>query len=168
MEFAVKNIVLYDLGGGVVGFAEFKIRRDRTDIKVRHNLRESAVVFKVIASGRAVAEFAVEGPLSFFEIHGRVDAESEIFAQLSRMGDKADALASGAVNHGIISRDPVIVQKDPSLAGKDKAEIVAVRELDEALRAICVIDEHGKGQCETCPYREHFFGDAVVDDEVVV
>ena len=44
----------------------------------------------------------------------------------------------------------------------------AVKELDEALRAICIIDENGKGQCGSCPYREHFFGLAVGEDEVVV
>ena len=43
----------------------------------------------------------------------------------------------------------------------------AIKEIDEILRKVCVIDENGKGQCEGCPYREYFFGDAV-DEEIVV
>ena len=51
---------------------------------------------------------------------------------------------------------------EKALASKDNA----VKEIDEILRKVCIIDE-GRGQCETCPYREHFFGLAVGEDEVV-
>jgi hypothetical protein len=43
----------------------------------------------------------------------------------------------------------------------------AIKEIDEILRKVCIIGENGKGQCESCPYREHFFGEAV-EEEVVV
>ena len=40
-------------------------------------------------------------------------------------------------------------------AGGEKP--LAVREIDEALRAVCCIDDKGKGMCESCPYREYFY-----------
>jgi hypothetical protein len=43
---------------------------------------------------------------------------------------------------------------------QEKAEPVKsaeAREVDAVLRAVCEIDEGGRGVCETCPYRDYFF-----------
>jgi len=43
----------------------------------------------------------------------------------------------------------------------EKYKTSAAREVDEVLRAVCTIDDQGKGICEICPYREFFFGETV-------
>jgi len=42
-----------------------------------------------------------------------------------------------------------------------KYKTEAAREIDEMLRAVCTVDDKGKGMCEICPYREHFFGENI-------
>jgi len=152
MEVTVKNIILYDELGNVSGFVEFKIHRDQTDIKVRHNLGVGDYSLSVVA-GKVIRDFELTGET--FEFRGRVDVSKEIFVCIK---SKGKTLASGIINQGSLA------------VARDDAKTLAVKELDEAIRAVCVtIDENGKGQCETCPYREHFFGHAMTcDDEVVV
>jgi len=160
VELVTKNIILYDEFGGVSGFAEFKIRSNKTDIKVRHNLNEPTLQLSVMANGEGAKVFEVTGVSSNFELREQVDAEKEIFVLL-RKGE--NTLASGVINQGLIDRRIGVTE----LAHENA--VVVVKELDEALRKICVIDEDGKGQCSGCPYREHFFGEVVeAGDEVVV
>jgi len=182
MEFAVKNIILYDMFGSVVGFAEFKIRRDRADVKCRHNLNEKNLTLSVVANGEAARNFEISGVQSLFEIRGRIDAEKEIFVYINKGGE---TLASGVVNEARVchseerSDEESQVRTDKSASTRDSStslgmtsgaqdDMQAIKELDEAIRKLCIIDENGKGQCETCPYREHFFGGAIEEDEVVV
>jgi hypothetical protein len=147
VELITKNIILYDEFGGVSGFAEFKIRANKTDIKVRHNLGVDASQFSVVTNGELANVFKIFGASSNFELHDRVDFEKEIFVCVK--GGEA-TLASGVINQGVVERREVVV-----------------KEVDEVLRKACVIDEEGRGQCESCPYREYFFG-AVADGEEVV
>jgi len=157
VELITKNIILYDGRGGVSGFAEFKIRSHKADIKVRHNLGPDLMQFSVLANGGAAMVFKIAGTVASFELFDRIDAEKEIFVLLGRDGE---TLASGVVNQGLVDRQVEV---------SEKVTVEPVKELDEILRKVCVIDENGQGQCETCPYREHFFGEALESgDEVVV
>jgi hypothetical protein len=185
VEFAIKNIVLYDGFGNVIGFAEFKIRRDRTDIKVRHNLflgskevgedERVGLLFGVLAEGHPEKVFVITGAQSFFEIRGRLNPEKEIFVRLgTRGGDEWQVLASGIVNQtkvvSISRTTKVVAHEDDATEDlpvvADRVE--AVEELNEALRHICIIDEEGRGQCDGCPYREYFFEKALEEEEVVI
>ena len=153
MEFAVKNVILYDEFGSVSGFVEFKIRRDRTDIKVRQNLNEKGLALSVIANGEAVGTFEINGAQSSFELRRSIDAEKEIFVYLKR-GE--ETIASGVINQGQIDRRievSEVIKTSP---------VEVVKELDEILRKVCIIDENGGGQCESCPYRDYFFGEGLV------
>lgn len=193
MEFVIKNIILYDAFGNVSGFAEFKIRGDRTNIRVRYNDGDSEVLlFSIVANGAPARVFEISGVQSFCEFREFIDAEKEIFICISRReGSEIKTLASGVVNQAKldkqkqavseISGNEIITDNEITDNTAEAAQVsapkqpdqvsdlVAVRELDEALRKICIIDENGRGQCENCPYREHFFGAAVnADDDVVV
>jgi len=44
----------------------------------------------------------------------------------------------------------------------------AAREIDDILRAVCMVDSKGKGICQTCPYREFFFGENYNDENRVI
>jgi len=160
VELTTKNIILYDEFGSVSGFAEFKIRSNKTDIKVRHNLGGDTLQLSVIANGGTAKVFRITGASSNFELRERVETEKEIFVLLKK-GD--GTAASGVINQGQIDRQieiPEVAETNP---------VDAVQELDEVLRKVCIIDEDGRGQCETCPYREHFFGEILESDgEVVV
>ena len=159
MELITKNIILYDEFGNVSGFAEFKIRSNKADIKVRHNLGNDVLQLSVVANGEAAKLFKITGASSNIELLDRVDAEKEIFVCLRK--DEV-TIASGVINQGSIDRRievPEVVET---------SHVEAVKELDEVLRRICVIDENGRGQCESCPYREHFFGGVVESDTDVV
>jgi len=160
VELTNKNIILYDEFGGVSGFAEFKIRSNKTDIKVRHNLNEAVLQLSVMANGEGAKVFNITSVSSSFELRDHVDAEKEIFVVL-RKGE--EVLASGVINQGQIDRRLEVTE----LAHENA--VAVVKQLDEALRKVCIIDEDGQGQCSHCPYREHFFGGVVVsEDEVVV
>lgn len=196
-SYALKNIILYDECGNVSGFAEFKIRCDRTNIKVRYNdIADGAVLlFNLVANGETIRPFQITGVQSLFEVRAAIDAESEIFVCISkRMNGELKTLASGVVNeakiqaprHTELNRRVIASeqQKSSSESIRDincletvkdtpKQQLITkseeVQELDEAIRKICKIDESGKEQCESCPYREHFFNVVVDgDDEVVV
>lgn len=178
MEFVLKNIILYDEFGGVSGFAEFRIRRGQTEIKVRHNLTGKGLSFGIIANGETAGNFELTGSQLLLEHRGRIDAEMEIFCVITaHEGNEVKTLASGVVNETKLSPR----ESEPEAKTEKREEIAevatetglaeryeAVQELDEVLRKMCVIDEHGRGQCESCPYREHFFDKAIADDEVVV
>jgi len=167
VEFVLKNIILYDPFGNVSGFAEFKIRQDRTNIRVRYNDGGGEVLtLSIVANGQPARSFELAGVQSLFELRGYTDAEKEIFVCINkRESGEVKTLASGVINQAKIDKRQEICE----VAEAVEAKPVAVKELDEALRKICVVDENGKGQCETCPYREHFFGTAVdADDDVVV
>lgn len=173
MELAIKNIILYDEHGNVSGFAEFKIRGHATNIKVRYNDGGGAALqFSIVANGEAAKTFRMTGVQSLFEMRGRIDAELEIFVSVSRCENgEMKTLASGVINENRINAEEHL----SGTAAEVHPEVPAVNhealeELDEAIRKICVIDENGKGQCETCPYREHFFGASSAEDgdDVVV
>jgi len=160
VELITKNIILYDEFGSVSGFVELKIRSNKADIKVRHNLADMLLQFSVMANGEATKVFKITSASSTFEVRDNIDAEKEIFVCIRR-GE--ETLASGVINQGFVDRR----KKAPEVI--EEAPVEVVKELDDALRKICIIDEDGKGQCSGCPYREHFFGEALVsEDEVVV
>lgn len=196
-SYLVKNIILYDEFGNVSGFVEFKIRCDRANIKVRYNdgAGGALLIFNVVANGETMKPFQITGVQSLFEVRSVIDAENEIFVCISkRVNGELKTLASGVVNeakiqtpyktdlnHHAVSEGAHIASAEPvrdmsclkTVEDVPKQQLVAkseeVQELDEAIRKICTIDEDGKGQCESCPYREHFFNVVVEsDDEVVV
>ena len=173
MEFVIKNIILYDEFGNVAGFAEFKIRTGRASIKVRYNDYGGVpLVFNVIANGERVGAFGIAGVQSLFEMHVNINAEKEIFVSVGkRENGEVRTLASGVVNENMVEKAQAVDEK--VIEKCDELPVIknnAVTELDQIIRKVCIVGEDGKGQCETCPYREHFFGvvATVDEDEVVV
>ena len=171
MDFTIKNIILYDSLQNVSGFAELKIRTDRTSIKVRHNISEDGLLLSVVAEGESSFVFALTGAQSLLELNARINPEREIFiCVIKREGGEMNTLASGILNQDRknIKKRPVTAReiRDEIAEQSAPAEIirlaepikpVEVNEVDAVLRKVCTIDEHGKGQCETCPYRDYFY-----------
>ena len=179
MEFSIKNIILYDAFQSVSGFVEFKIRAERTDVKVRHNLcGEDGILLSVVTGGDVSHVFSLAAGQCAFELKYRVDPEREIFVCIIKYeGKEIKTLASG-----ILNQDRKNIRKRVGVAKEIRGEVeyidelgttqekekflqlieepikpVEVNEVDEVLRKVCTIDENGKGQCETCPYRDHFY-----------
>ena len=151
MDFTIKNVILYDSLQNVSGFAELKIRADRTNIKVRHNISEDGLLLSVVAEGESSFVFALAGAQSLLELNARINPEREIFiCVIKRDGGELNTLASGILNQTSRKDAEIIRIAEP-------IKPVEVNEVDAVLRKVCTIDEHGKGQCETCPYREYFY-----------
>ena len=173
----IKNVILYDRYQHVVGFAELKNLDGATQFKVKHNLADADLTL-VIKAGDEDFSFKMnkknfEGTLS-----GAIDLDGEIIVNLTQKdGDTVTVFASGSLN---VSKKPfskalstlpplksiltdtekgINRQKAADKEIEKPAASRAAREIDEILRAICSVDDKGKGICETCPYRDYFFGE---------
>jgi|GEM_PF-2979511 len=221
VDFVLKNVILYDSAQNVSGFAEFKIRSDRTNVKVRHNLNavKGEMLLSIVAEGTKSYVFPLTGVQTLAEVKNRINPNREIFVCLfnhikdstAASGWQTQTLASGIINQmdqSLRSRtdvqsevnndiseniserikddnieyatnfpsgltdeqsfelniiEPVVTAKNKPAAATAKP--AAIKEIDEVLRKVCTIDADGKGQCETCPYRDHFFNFGVVTAE---
>jgi len=83
--------------------------------------------------------------------------EKQIQASAENLTDSPNLL----VNSSDTTPLSVVLDETEHLPIGRKYKTEAAREIDEMLRAVCTVDEKGKGQCETCPYREHFFGENI-------
>ena len=180
VEFTVKNIILYDALQNVSGFVEFKIRADRTDIKVRYNsFAEEGLLLSVVAEGEYSYVFSLAGDQSLFELKCRLEPAKEIFVcVIKKEGQEIRTLASGILNQDRknlkkramnakeireeideIGRGEYYIEKDNGVRQliAEPVKTEEAQEVDEVLRKVCTIGDDGKGQCESCPYREHFY-----------
>ena len=166
--------MLYNPASNVVGFVELKNEVDTTAVKIKHSLADPDTMLTL--NGEVV------GPI----IAPALDLDAEIVACIvKREGKELATLASGIINpiimqkrefdNGVTSR---VVSKSLSNLPPIKAMLrdtaktpierniaksAAAREIDNILRAVCKIDDAGKGMCECCPYRDFFFGDRVIE-----
>ena len=143
MDFSIKNIILYDAHQSVSGFVEVKIWGDRTKIKVRHDFTgERDLLLSVVADGDKTYVFNITGTQSFFEIPARLNPDREIFVSIIKRGqtnsNELHTMASGIIN-------------------QDRKSL-PIAEVDQILREVCDVEDGEKGICETCPYRDYFFG----------
>jgi MoaA/NifB/PqqE/SkfB family radical SAM enzyme len=176
----IKNVILYDPYGHVVGFVEFKNANGVTHMKVKHNLSAIRLTMAVNDDkyNMTVKDFTAESKVP-------IDLDSEIRVEITeKNGNTVATLASGVINEEQakpISRSlntlpPIaailnhteegIIRPAPIFPVEETSQTSAIREVDEVLRAVCQIDEKGKGMCESCPYREFFFGEQVSGDNL--
>ena len=177
MDF-IKNIILYDTWQNVSGFVELKNTGGRTQVKLRHSLSEKELVLSLVEEGGQSYMFQANGTNGIFEIKGAFDLSRELVACLcAREGNKVTTLASGIVNprrkDAGLKPDTKFQNVQPSdesiAAVIEETAFVPIRreegstaarvavEIDELLRKVCTVDDAGRGQCETCPYRDYFY-----------
>ena len=178
----IKNVILYDQYQHVVGFVELK-NNGQTQIKVKHNLADTDIIMTVTCGGE---EFIFNMDKKIFEssFPRMIDIESEIVVTLTHKdGNTVTKYAEGSLgmksapkpfSKSIASLPPlksILEDTDKKKIEREKPDSKkiektvntrAAREIDEVLRAICTIDDKGKGICESCPYREYFYGETVV------
>jgi hypothetical protein len=164
-NLAIKNVILYDPYSSVVGFVEFKTFGTSTEIRAKHNIEGD-----LILSVNDLA-FNMRGPDFITSIRTPIDFDAEVIVVVAKKeGNDITTLASGSINLGKTSALAVTkggladILKDteqPIERTAPQRQTGAAREIDEILRAVCSVDVNGKGICESCPYREHFFGENV-------
>ena len=191
-ELVIKNIILYDPWQQVSGFVELKTGNSgKTQVKVRHNLYDKDLLLSIVAGGESQV-FTLPERTSTHEISAAIDMTKEVVACLMQKdGNKVSTLASGAIN--LMSNEKLIMNNVGIIdnivpEGRGGLEVIladteilpisrkvmddtpktyqteAAHEIDELLRAVCTVDDQGRGICETCPYREHFFGEPIFDN----
>jgi hypothetical protein len=150
LPILIRNVILYDRFGNVVGFVEFKKIDGVTHIRAKHNLIVNP-------------KLTINGKVFKMQDQGSIDLSGEILIDL-------EGLASGELNSQAIrsasgeSAEPPGALKS-ILADTSQGIIRPLepkKEIDQVLRAVCSIDDRGKGICEGCPYREHFYGESAI------
>ena len=162
------------------------IKTGGTAVKLRHNLSVDDLLLSVFAGGESHV-LNIHEQNQTLHIPETVDFSKEIVVcVMKKEGSKVSTLASGAINLSEKSElrcaDSSVSLPEPSVSplsivlddtghlpisrkladgNSKKYQTDAAREIDELLRAVCTVDENGKGICETCPYREHFFGENI-------
>jgi hypothetical protein len=178
---------LYDPYGHVVGFVELK-NAGSTFIKVKHNLAAVRLTMKINDDkySMTVKDFTAQSPTP-------LDLDAEIKVEITeRNGNTTTTLASGIINEEIsqkpISRSlsslppiaailsdteqgitrPAPIFPVPEEEKEEQSQTSAIHEIDEVLRAVCQIDDKGKGVCQSCPYRDFFYGGNVEPDMTAI
>jgi len=186
---SIKNVILYDHYQHVVGFVELKNIDQETLVKIKHNLDVTDLILSITVRAENFAFKMGEKNFST-SIKKQLDIDAEVVvAIMQKAEDDITTLASGIINpagpfkmgQAKDGRMPLAdppedlqavgalksilqdtqdtrIDRQNQTAPKTKA----AREIDEVLRAVCTINDQGKGMCETCPYRDHFFGESNV------
>jgi len=162
----IKNVILYDPYASVVGFVELKnYGGGKTKIRVKDNLADADLTL------------TINGQIYNMTDQGDIDLEKEIRVSITqRNGNTTTTIASGELNinqpfsKSLATLPPLkAILQDINTQSIDRTSVdkvegksnSAVREIDEILRAVCTVDDKGKGICEMCPYREFFFGENI-------
>lgn len=142
MAVYIKNIILYDALGSVAGFIEIRPLENKTHLRVKQSLNQRGLLLSLVIDGINKV-LQLTGPVSEFVLQGQINLDYEVFACIVRqVGNEMVSLASGAINlNKLKSRN-------------------AIQEINTVIKNICSVDEHGKGQCDQCPYRDYFFKQA--------
>lgn len=142
MAVYIKNIILYDTLGAVAGFIEIRPAENRTHLRLKHSLNQPGVMLSLMIDGINKI-LKIDGVVTEYVLEGLIDLDYEVFACIvKQIGTEMVSVASGAINlNKLKSRQ-------------------AVQEIDSAIKNICRVDEHGNGECESCPYRDYFFKQA--------
>jgi len=160
----IKNVILYDPYSSVVGFVEFKTFGTSTEIRAKHNIGEDNLILSVNDM-----TFAMRGDDFVTGTKTAINFDEEIIVVVAKKeGNDITTLASGSLNLGKTLAKPavsplntIIQETERGIERTSEHTTSAAREIDEILRAVCSIDDKGRGVCESCPYREHFFGENV-------
>lgn len=139
MAVLIKNIILYDRAGAVAGFIEIRDLDKSTHLRLKHSLTVKDLMLSMVING-VNKVLKINGNLTEYELQSKIDLDYEIFACIvQQTRSEMVALASGVINLNHL---------------KTKN---AVEEIDHAIKKICSVDAQGRGECETCPYRDYFF-----------
>ena len=176
-QVVIKNVILYDSWQHVCGFVEFKTSAGKTLVKIRHNLSDSLIM---TIAAKQNHTFNVTNTSQSFEISGEMDLNSFVkVCLMQRDGQTSTVLANGAINvlKEVNESVPAEISKSSLRTVIDETEHLplsrktaqsdnqyenrAAREIDELLRQVCSISSDGRGNCDTCPYRDHFFGETL-------
>ena len=142
MAVYIKNIILYDALGAVVGFIEIRPSENQTHLRLKHSLNQPGIMLSLMVDGINKI-LKIDGVVTEYLLDGQIDLDYEVFACIvKQIGTEMVSLASGAIN-----------------LNKLKSRL-AVQEIDSAIKNICSVDAHGNGECEKCPYRDYFFKQA--------
>lgn len=165
----IKNVILYDNFQNVVGFAELKNVDGYTAVRARHNFSGEIIVTvnNEIVGDKIDPQLNLEGEVivCLVQKDGRViqTVASGIINPAPSQTTKAVSKSLAKAAEVLEVRSPISRMIDAVKHGIDRTEApkktAAAREVDEVLRAVCQIDEHKKGMCESCPYRDFFYGD---------
>jgi len=175
----IKNVILYDGYQHVVGFVELKNIANLTEVKVKHSLDVVELILSISADGKS-HNLKMSGKNFTSSIKQEIDLTDEVTATiLQQDGGNVITLASGVINPrcpydnispiaqsgGVPAMGALkSILNDTAKSSIDRQvgfRTHAAREIDEVLRAICTVDDKGKGICESCPYREFFYGENV-------
>jgi hypothetical protein len=168
VDFCVKNVILYNPYGTVVGFCELRNQNGATAVTVKHNLNEPDLIT------------TINNEICGTEIRPALDLSAEVMACIVKKTNAIlETVASGIINPrevpvlaGVASHTAaqstlkkIINETRESSIDRQNAVGVdtanPVKEIDEVLRAVCMLDGNGKGLCQLCPYREFFYGEDI-------
>lgn len=142
MAVLIKNIILYDRVGAVAGFVEIRDQEKGTHLRLKHSLTAKDLMLSMVIDG-VNKVLKITGNLTEYDLQNKIDLDYEIFACIvQQTANEMVALASGVINLNHLKQKK------------------AVQEIDHAIKKICSVDAQGRGECETCPYREYFFKQA--------
>lgn len=136
MAVLIKNIILYEPNGTVAGFLEIRPRNGKTNLRLKQSFTDRNLMLSLTVSGENKV-FKIDGNVCEYTVDGEMELEFEIFACIVRQANgEVDAIASGAINLN---------------------KLKAVAEIDNIIKKVCTVDEHGNAECDKCPYRDYFF-----------
>ena len=176
----IKSVILYDNYQNVVGFVEFKNLEANSSIKVKHNLDVKELILSINA-GTENHVFNMSDKNFAAGINREINLDQEVaVVLLQKEANNLTTVASGIINpsqnppehvhDGLIAVGALkSILNDTAKSPIDRHpshKTKAAREVDEILRAVCSIDNRGKGMCESCPYREFFYGENI-DENVL-
>jgi len=102
MKLVISNIILYDKVHEVVGFAELKVEKGQTRVKVQHNFDSAGLIFSLSYNQQTHAfqlKSSSIASTNTFTLHQPFDLKREIFAFVTRKHSGGlTPLASGAIN----------------------------------------------------------------------
>ena len=177
MHLVIKNIILYDNYQQVMGFVELKNLGSITEIKIKHNLDDKDLILTV-ATSKDSHTFNVGDKHSFMSIKREINLDEQVAISLIQKNENEFiTIATGIINEmrDIMMKADLSIEP-PRVVGALKSILeetavtpiernphrtMASREIDEVLRAVCTIDDKGKGICENCPYRDFFYEDKI-------
>ena len=98
MGVYIKNIILYDRTGAVVGYIEIRPTDDGTHLRLKHALTVKGLMLSLVIDG-VNKVLKITGNLTEYKLQTKIDLDYEIFACIvQQSGNEMLSLASGAIN----------------------------------------------------------------------
>ena len=152
-----EELILSVTAGGANHAFRMEGKSFSTAIKQQIDVTEEVVVAIIQRQGEAVVTVAsgVINPEEPFKLGKAKDGRMPLAEPLQEQIQETQAVGAlkSILNETKCSR----IDRHASTGYSTNA----AREIDEVLRAVCTIGDNGKGLCESCPYREFFYGDNI-------